>query len=188
MIQKPESGAKDVAALARKIAPSERRAWFDAMVAEFDHVPDDKRWQFAVGCLFAAIRERLAAPQFLHALARNLLIGGAMIWAAMNIRFAGRMSAMDALVPEVFGYGIALLFVVGAFATARFGYRATIGLAVPLAVVLAVAAVIIRFGNTPTPVSNLYLALIVEDVLILGIALMIAGAAARLVSVQRAQG
>lgn len=174
--------------LAGKIAPPDRRAWFDAMVAELDHVPDGKRWHFAVGCLFAAIRERLAAPQFLHALARTLLIGGAMLWAAMNIRFAGRMSAIDALAPEVFGYGIALLFVVGAFATARLGYRATIGLAVPLAIVLALAAMIVRFGNTPTPVSNLYLALIVEDLSILGVALMIAGAAARLVSVQRAQG
>lgn len=187
MTKRLEPGAKSFAELALKIAPPHRRAWFDAMVAELDHVPDGKRWQFAVGCLFAAIRERLASPQFLHALARNLLIGGAMIWAAMNMRFAGRMSTMDAFAPEVFGYGIALLFVAGAFATARLGYRATIGLAVPLAVVLAVAAVIIRFGNAPTPVSNLYLALIVEDLAVLVFALVIAGAAARFVSVRRAQ-
>lgn len=123
--------AQGFIALALKIAPPERKAWFDAMAAELDHVPEAKRLHFAAGCLLAACRERLSSPQLLDAAARNLLIGGAMLWAALNIRFAGRMSVTDAFVLEAFGYGTALLFVIGALATARFGYRATIGLAAP---------------------------------------------------------
>ncbi len=188
MIKRRKPWAKGFVGLALQLAPPERRAWFEAMAAELDHVPEHARWHFAAGCLFAAARERATSPQCLHATARSLLIGGAMIWAAMNIRFAGRMSVMDAVAPEVFGYGIALLFVIGAFATARLGLRATIILAVPLAAVLTVAATVIRFGNAPTPVSHLYFALIIEDLSVLLVALMIAGATARLIRVQRTLG
>lgn len=111
-----------------------------------------------------------------------------MIWAAMNIRFAGRMSVMHAVLPEAFAYGIALLFVVGAVATARSGYRATISLAVPVAAMLTVGALVIRFGNAPTPLSHLYFALIVEDLCVLLFALMIAGAAVRFIGVRQALG
>lgn len=176
--------ARGLASLALKIAPPERRAWFEAMAAELDHVPEAERLHFAAGCLFAAFRERLGSPLFLHTAARSLLIGGAMLWAALNIRFAGRMSVTDAFVLEAFAYCIALLFVIGALATAQFGYRATIGLAAPLITVLTGAATFIHLGHTPTPSSNLYLALVVEDLAVLVFALVVAGTAARFATVR----
>lgn len=180
MTPKRNSLARAFVVLAFKIAPPVRRSWFAAMAAEFDHVPETARWRFVAGCLFAAVSERMISPDFLHAVARNLLVGGAMVWAALNIRFAGRMSVNDTFVLEAFGYGTALLFGVGAIATARFGHRATISLAAPLIAVLSVAATIIWFGSAPTLMSNLYLALIVEDLVVLMFALAVACSAARL--------
>lgn len=180
MTQRREPQAQRFIALAFKIAPEERRAWFEAMAAELEHVPQSSRWRFGAGCLLVAVRARLASPQVLTAAARSLLIGGAVAWAALNIRFAGRMSGSDAFALEAFGYGIAMVFIVGALATARFGYRATISLAAPLMALLAVAAAIIRFDSTATPMSHLYLALIVEDLAVLLCALVVAGAAARM--------
>lgn len=179
MIRRRKPQAQGFLALAFKIAPEERRAWFEAMAAELDHVPESRRWQFGIGCLLVAVRARLASPQFLTVAARSLLIAGALAWAALNIRFAGRMSASDAVASEAFGYGIAMVFMIGALATARFGYQATISLAVPLMALLAVVAAIIRFGSAASPMSNLYLALVVEDIAVLVCALVIAGAAAR---------
>lgn len=166
-------------ALAFKIAPTERKAWFEAMAAELDHVPEGVRWRFAAGCLLAAVTECMVSPQFLHAVARGVLIGGALIWAALNLRFAGRMSITDAFALEALGYGTASLFVVGALATARFGYRATVSLATPLIAVLAATVIFIRVGSAPAPTSDLYLALIVEDLLVLIFAVLVAVAAAR---------
>lgn len=171
--------------LAFKIAPPERRSWFEAMAAELDHVPGAEQMHFAVGCVLAACRERLGSPQFLLAAARCLLIGGAMLWAALNIRFAGRMSVDGTSVLEAYGYVTALLFLIGASATARFGSRATIGLAAPVIALLAVAATYIGLGEPPTPASNLYLALIFENLAVLSVALALAGAAARFAAVQK---
>lgn len=184
MTWRRKPNVQHLVALAFKIAPPERRHWFEAMVTELDHVPKAERMYFAVGCLFAACRERLGSPQFFQAAARNLLIGGAMLWAALNIRFAGRMSMSDAFMLEAYGYCTALLFLIGALATARFGNRATIGLVVPLTTALTATAAFIRLGNAPTATSNLYLALIVENLVVLVFALVIAGAAARFANVR----
>lgn len=138
---------------------------------------------FAAGCFLTACRERLGSPQFLQVAARNLFISGALLWAALNIRFAGRMSVSDAIVLEAYGYCMALLFFIGALATARFGYRATIGLAGPLVTVLTLTAAFVRFGNAPTPTSNIYLALIVENLVVLLFALVVAGTLSRFANV-----
>ena len=174
-----KSQAQVLIALALKIAPRERMTWFRAMAAEIDHIPEAKQRSFAAGCCLAATRERVLLPEFLHATVRSLLVGGALFWAALNIRFAGRMSVIDSFAVEAFAYGTALLFVVGALATARFGYRATIRLVLPLIVVLPAAAMTIRMDSSPSAMSNLYLALIVEDLAVLMVALLIAVAAAR---------
>lgn len=138
---------------------------------------------FAAGCFLTACRERLGSPQFLQVAARNLFISGALLWAALNIRFAGRMSVSDAIVLEAYGYCMALLFLIGALATARFGYRATIGLAGPLVTVLTLTAAFVRFGNAPTPTSNICLALIVENLVVLLFALVVAGTLSRFANV-----
>ena len=144
MIEKPSTHGRRLLALALRIAPAERDGWFAAMAAEFDHAPGSARGRFALGCLLAAIRERVISPPFVNAAARGLLIGGAVFWAALNLRFSGRMSTAEALVPESLGYGTALIFTIGAFATARYGYRATIALAAPLMAVLALVAISLR--------------------------------------------
>lgn len=178
---------RTLVALALKIAPAGRKEWFAAMAAEFEHVPPSARRHFAMGCIIAAIRERVISPPFLDAAARRLLIGGAMLWAALNIRFAGRMADTDTVLLEAFGYGSAMLFVTGALATARFGYRATIALAAPLMALLAFTATIIRVGGVQTPMAKLYLALVVEDLAVLGFAVIIALVATGLSTVRTGQ-
>lgn len=179
MIEKPTTHGRRLLALALRIAPAARHGWFAAMAAEFDHVPVSAQQRFALGCLLAAIRERVISSQFVNAAARGLLIGGAVFWAALNLRFAGRMSAAEALVPEALSYGTALIFAIGAFATARYGYRATIALAAPLMAVLALVAILLRLGSTQAPLSNLTIALVLEDLVILAMAVVIAAFAAR---------
>ena len=188
MTSTPKSHARALIVLAIKIAPHERRTWFEAMAAELDNVPVAERLLFAAGCVLAAVRERMVSPRFQHGIARGVLIGGAMGWAAMNIRFAGRMSVADAFVPEALGYATALVFVVGALATVRFGYRATIGLATPLIAVLVAVAMLIRAGSVPTPMPNLYFALILEDLAVLTMAVLVAVAAAHLINSPREFG
>lgn len=188
MTSKRKSHGQSLIALAIRIAPPERKRWFEAMAAELHYVPEANRSPFAAGCVVAACRERIVSPKFIHAVARSLLIGGAMAWAAMNIRFAGRMSMTDATALEGFGYATALLFVAGAFATARFGYRATIGLATPVIALLAAAAMAIRLGSDPAPMADLYVALILEDLAILTMAVAVAMAAARHIATQREVG
>jgi hypothetical protein len=178
MIRRSHTQGRRLLGLALKIAPADRHEWFAAMATEFDHVPVSARGRFALGCLLAAIRERVISPQFVNAAACSMLIGGAVFWAALNLRFAGRMSVNDALVPEVFGYGTALIFAIGALATARHGCRATIALAAPLMAVLALVAVSLRFASAQTPLSNLTIALIVEDLAVLAAAVLIAAFAA----------
>ncbi|MFY8047241.1 MAG: hypothetical protein ACOVNS_00295 [Erythrobacter sp.] len=179
MIEKPSTHGRRLLALALRIAPAERREWFAAMAAEFDHAPLSARGRFALGCLLAAIRERVISPPFVNAATRSLLIGGALFWAGLNIRFAGRMSHAEALVPEALGYGTALIFATGAWATARYGYRATIALAAPLMAVLALVAIFLRHGSAQAPLSNLTIALMVEDLVVLAMAIAIAAFAAR---------
>ena len=179
MIEKPTTHGRRLLALALRIAPDERHEWFAAMAAEFDHVPVSARSRFGFGCLLAAIRERVISPQFVNAAARGLLIGGAVFWAALNLRFAGRMSTAEAPVPEALGYGTALIFTIGALATARYGYRATIALAAPLMAVLALVAIFLRLGSAQAPLSNLTIALMIEDLVVLAMAVAIAAFAAR---------
>lgn len=188
MIEKPDTHGRRLLALALRIAPAERHEWFAAMAAEFDHVPASAQGRFALGCVLAAIRERVISQHFLDTAARRMLVAGAVFWATLNIRFAGRMSVADALVPEAFGYVAALLFLVGAFATARIGYRATIALALPLFGALAVVAMSLTVGSEQTPMSRLYLALVVENLSVLAFALVIAAVATRLTMTRRRQG
>lgn len=64
------------------------------------------------------------------------------------------------------------------FATARYGYRATIALAAPLMAVLALVAIFLHLGSAQAPLSNLTIALVVEDLVVLALAVAIAAFAA----------
>ena len=119
-----KSQAQVLIALALKIAPRERMTWFRAMAAEIDHIPEAKQRSFAAGCCLAATRERVLLPEFLHATVRSLLVGGALFWAALNIRFAGRMSVIDAFAVEGLDAAAPELTVTLAFNAPGFAIRA----------------------------------------------------------------
>lgn len=171
--------------LAMKVAPPERATWFEAMAMELNYVPDAKLSRFAIGCLTAAVRATIAAPAILLATARWLLIGGPVVWAAVNIRFAGRMSLAEALSLEVFAYSVAAIFISGAIATARAGFKATVMLGTPFMVLLGLAALIVKFVLPQSPATTLYLALIAEDLVVLTLALLVAFGALRLVAAKQ---
>ncbi len=172
--------------LAIRIAPRERAGWIEAMAAEIDHVPDASLQRFAIGCLTTAVRARIASPGFILASAHATLVFGALGWAALNLWFAGRMSSADAAGPEMFGYSIAAAFALGALATARFGFKAVLGLGAPLLAVLGLTALAIKMLLPYSAVNALYFALIVEDIATLLLALGIAFSIPRLVAIRQA--
>ena len=167
-------------ALAMRIAPREKAEWFVAMRAEADHVPSAQRVRFAFGCLRAAVGARVLSPAFVQEAARQILVGGALGWAAMNLWFAGRVSTAETASLEMGAYVAAVLFALGAIATARFGFRATTALGVPLALVLMAVTVALWLFASPSPATDMHIALLVEDLAILLFALAIAVAAPRL--------
>ena len=61
----------------------------------------------------------------------------------------------------------------------------SLGRSAPLLGVLTLTAAFVRLGNAPTPTSNLYLALIVENLVVLVFALVVAGAAVRFAPIQK---
>ena len=167
-------------ALAMRIAPRERREWFAAMRAEAIHVPSGQRVRFAFGCLRAAVGARVSSPDFVRDAARQILVGGALGWAAINLWFAGRVSTAETASLGMGAYAAAILFALGAIATARFGFRATTALGAPLALLLAVLTVALWTFASPSSVMAMHIALLVEDLVILLFALAIAVAAPRL--------
>lgn len=161
------------------IAPASRAGWFHAMAAELVHIPAAGRSRFVVGCLSAAVRERLVAPVSRQVVTRWLLVCGAMLWAGLNARLGGRLSVSDGSALEVFAYGMALVFAVGAAATAHFGYRVMRSLAASLAGVLVTAVLIMKLALPPSSSSALFVALMVEDLLVLALAASLAVVATR---------
>lgn len=180
--------AQAVLRLSIKVAPQEHANWFEAMASEMDHVPDTKLLRFALGGLTAAVRMRIVQPAFILATANGLLVGGAMLWAALNIWFAGRMSLANAPSLEVFAYCVAAIFVAGAIATGRVGLGATIGLGAPFMVLLIVAGFAVKLLLPQSPTTDLYFALIAEDLAVLLLALLIAFGAPRLVAGKHGAG
>ena len=167
-------------ALAARLAPRERAEWIEAMRAESAHVPGHRALQFAAGCLWASMRARAASATFVEHAGRQLLVGGALGWAAINLWFAGRASAAELGVVETGAYVIAAIFVLGAVATARFGPRATIALGAPLAVLIGAAIIALWSKGAPLPSHKLQLALLIEDLAVLAVALAFAFAMPRL--------
>ncbi|MGB3166939.1 MAG: hypothetical protein WBA68_09210 [Alteraurantiacibacter sp.] len=166
--------------LAARLAPPARAEWFDAVRCEAEHLPESQRNRFALGCLVAALRSRVSSGDFIRMGARHLLVGGALGWAALNLWFAGRMSTGAEASPGWLAYSMATLFAFGAAATARFGLRATIGLGAPLALCVTLAVIVIRSLGETTPLATLHVALLVEDLFVLLVALAIAFTAPRI--------
>jgi hypothetical protein len=180
--------ARSLLRFAAKIAPSERRVWFDAMIVEMDHMPDNALLGFALGGFSTAIRERIASPSFILASARWLLVGGAMVWAAMHLWFAERIALEGASSLKFFTYCVAVIFIAGGIVTARFGLKVAAIFATPLIFLYGIAAAGINMLLPDTQETTLYLALIAEDISVLLVATLIAFAASRFAEHERVIG
>lgn len=178
--------AQAMVSFALQVAPPEQANWIRAMESEMAHIPDDDLISFAFGGVIAACRARLISALSIVAAARWLLIVGAAAWATLNIWFAGRMSSANAYSLEVSAYVIAAAFALGAIATARFGFKATIVLGAPLMCLLGLAALLVRNILPNSPIMELHFALILENLAVLLFALLIAFAIPRLAIVKRA--
>lgn len=154
------------------------------MASEIDHVPDASLRRFTIGCLTTAIHARVVSPHFILASAHILLVMGAIVWAALNAWFAGRMSSTNTEGLAWFTYAIAAVFGLGGLLTARFGFKATLALGAPLLLALGTAALAIRV----LAYDPLYFALIVEDITILLLGLAIASSIPRMVALKQANG
>jgi hypothetical protein len=171
--------ARSLLRFAAKVAPPERRVWFDAMIVEMDHMPVDARLGFALGGFIAAIRERIASPAFILASTRWLLVGGAMAWAAMHLWFAERIALEGASSLKFFTYCVAVIFMAGGIVTVRFGLKVLAILGAPVIFLFGIAAAGINMLLPDSQDTTLYLALIAEDIFVLLVATLMAFAASR---------
>ena len=157
--------------VAVKLAPQDRVGWISAMAAELEHIPPAARIRFVAGCLLAALKMRARSRGFPRLAARCLLVTGAGGWAVLNLRFAGLPDISDTPAIQAFAYTAAAVFVTGGLATAHRGIDATIALAAPLLLLGGAAAIIARMTLPPNPENHLLLALLVEHLAILMVAL-----------------
>lgn len=157
--------------LARRLAPPDRAGWLAAMVAELDHITPEHRTRFVTGCVVAALRMRAGSPGFVLLAARCLLVAGSGGWALLNIRFAGLPVVDAAPSMQAFAYTAAAVFAAGGLATARSGVGTTIALAGPLVLLGGTVALVLKLALPPSPASHLLLALLVEHLAILMVAL-----------------
>lgn len=169
-------------ALAKRIAGREHAGWYEVMSAEAHHVPPSKMGGFALGCTGAAFKVRITSASFHLTLARGLLVVGAILWAALNLRFAGRMSMTGAQELELLGYMTALIFAAGAWATARHGFAITVRLAAPVIAVLLMALLSLEIADPSSANLAIHRALLLEDLWMLAMAVIIASLTPRLLA------
>lgn len=169
-------------ALAKRIASREHADWYDAMSAEAHHVPPSEVGGFALGCTVAAFKVRITSASFHLMLARGLLVAGAILWAALNLRFAGRMSMAGAQELELLGYITALIFAAGAWATARLGFAITVRLAAPVIAVLLMALLGLEIADPSSANLAIHRALLLEDLWVLAMAVIVASLTPRLLA------
>ncbi len=177
--------ATALAQMAVMMAPAERRTWVDAMRAEVEYLPDEAAPSFAIGCLWAAMRERATTAAFAVQAARWFLVLSAVAWSALNLRLAGRLSVAETSVPATFAYVSAAIYALGAVATATFGMRATIALIGPVLILAAVLAADTTLLLPHSSYTALYRALAIEHLSVLMIALLIALGVSRTAAANR---
>jgi len=163
--------------LAKSIAPSDRKEWFDGMVAEFDHMPRQELLPFALGCLTTSVRLRARTREFALAAVRLALVVGAIMWSLAHIWFALRIWPEDVPLLVTASLVTAAIFAAGAVVTARFGLRVTTSLAVPALFTGTLVILFLLVFAAPGRSSEALTALLIEDVLMLVAAIVIAKAA-----------
>jgi hypothetical protein len=89
--------------------PADRFDWAQAMLVEFDQVEGSReRWQFSLGCAWAAVRIRIESPQTGGALLRAVVLGCAAVALTLVgyglVRYPGLRSE-----PNVWGAMIGFL-------------------------------------------------------------------------------
>jgi len=161
--------------LALIAAPPERREWARAMRAELAHLPDSSAQSFASGCLWATVRARAGSSASILQATQWVLVLGAIGWSAANLLLAGRLSAAGAASPATVAYASAAIYASGALLTALLGLRATVVLATPVLVLVALIAAGTGVLLPASPYNNLYQALALEQCGLLAMVLLIAG-------------
>jgi hypothetical protein len=165
--------ARRLAELSVRITPAERRDWAEAIRAELDHVPADRSLGFALGAVVAAVRLRGAHPPFVLAFARYGLAAAALVWAALHLRLGAKLEGL----PSTLSYAMSAVFAVGGLITAAAGLRLTALLASPLLLLVGVYTAGTVAFLPQSPNRAFYVALAVEEVFVLLMALLIAVAA-----------
>lgn len=165
--------ANAVILFAVSVAPPERREWARAMQAEIQHLPDNTALQFAIGCLMATLRARVATSTFILQTARWTLVLGAAAWSVLNIWLAGRLAASGSASPATLAYIAAVVFALGACFAAWQGLGATAALAVPVLALVGIVAVGADALLPSSPNSQFYQAIAIEYSAILLVALLI---------------
>jgi hypothetical protein len=75
---------RSVLVLALRVLPADRVDWAQAMLVELDQVEGPReRWQFSLGCTWAALRIRMHSPEPGGALLRAVVLGCAAIALAL---------------------------------------------------------------------------------------------------------
>jgi hypothetical protein len=171
--------------LALVAAPPERRDWAEAMRAEIPHLPDSSAQSFALGCLWATARARAGSPAFILQWTRWMLVLGAIGWSAANLWLAGRLSAVGAALPATVAYASAAIYASGALLTALLGLRATVVLATPMLLLVALLAAGTEALLPASHHNVLYQALALEQCGLLIMVLLIAGGVPRWVAARK---
>lgn len=180
--------ARTMVRFAEKVVPERKADWIVAMASELDYVPEREAIRFAAGCILCAVRAQTSSAAFVLVAAKWALIMGALTWSAMHINLAGRLAGAGQHIFLYALYCIAAIFAAGAIVTMRGGLRAMTRLGLPFLALLVIAALSNQFWTAPLPEHSNYVALLVEDISIMLLALGIAFSAKRLAKARKAQG
>lgn len=159
------------------LLPTERKEWVAAMRAETDAIDEDRAaLDFALGCLWTSIKERICKVKFVTSVLNIGIPAGLFALAAIAVHLSGHHDGADTQVGTVFGLlfvlftiGAALFLAGGAKAFARFA-----GMLIPAYLVLLLFLHSAKGMATDSPVASLYRALAIEGVAIWTTLLLVA--------------
>lgn len=152
-----------------RIAPRERMPWIHAMMAEMAMIEDDRAvFDFALGCLSAATKERLCRRAVIAHTLRVATPVALSVMALLGIFLAGRNAASAAPVAAVFAL-TATLFAVGAALHVMRGARSLAryaGMLIPLYLILFASLRLLGDRMADAATASLYRALALEGIAI----------------------
>lgn len=162
------SWATNLVARCAGLLPLHRADWAAAMSAEVDAIDDDKAaFNFAVGCVWAATKERTLTMNFAARTVRFVSIGSMLALALAAAVIAGRVADAHAPNALVFGLTSALFAAAGIWSFLRgpWALVQTASTMIPV-YLIAYAFVSQRGGADQSVYATLYRALAVEGIVI----------------------